>query len=162
MTSGTWRAARFLDSVASVSDLTAEIFIPQGTNATGRVILEALHNSAYDAGVRPKVTVSYEGYSHWLVMWGIGADHRSSLRDRHIAAGGHVALWDIGFFKREKVRGFCKVSINQDYATLWLDKTEPKPERWESLELPLRDDYDPEGHIIVAGVGPKQRMYLSL
>jgi hypothetical protein len=142
--------------------LTAEIFIPEGTNATGRVILQSLVHTASSAGIEPRVTQAYHGRSDWLVMWGIGADHRSSLRWQHIRAGGLVALWDIGFFKREKVRGFCKVSINDDYATRWLDKTEPDPSRWEAVDLKLRDDYNPDGHIVVAGIGPKQRMYMGL
>ncbi len=95
-------------------------------------------------------------------MWGIGADHRSALRHQHIAKGGFVQLWDIGFFKREKVRGYVKASINDDYATKWLDRTEPSPERWAALELSLRNDYRSDGHIILAGVGPKQRMYMRM
>jgi len=140
----------------------AEVLIPPVTNATGRVILAAIAEKANEAGVRAHVTSDYKGDDHWLVMWGIGADNRSAIRDHHIRSGGYVQLWDIGFFKREKVRGFCKVSVNTDYATKWLDATEPLPQRWEAVDLKLRDDYDPDGHIIVAGVGPKQRMYMGM
>ncbi len=138
------------------------MYMPEGTNATGRVILQALHDHAEASGVDAQITSAYTGRREWLVMWGIGADHRSALRHQHIRVGGYVALWDIGFFKREKVRGFCKVSINDDYATKWLDQTKPEPRRWDAVDLQLRDDHDPDGHIVVAGIGPKQRMYMGL
>lgn len=141
--------------------MDAEIFFPHGTNATGRVILRAIEDAAAAAGVRAYVTGAYSGKHRWLVMWGVGADDRSAIRDRHIAAGGTVVLWDIGFFRRTKIEGHCKASINQDYATAWLDRTEPLAARWNALGLPLRDDYDPDGHIILAGIGPKQHAYIG-
>jgi len=139
----------------------AEILMPDGTNATGRVILGALATAAPFAGIAIEISRHYRGRCKWLVMWGIGGDNRSYLRDNHIKAGGYVQLWGIGFFKREKVRGYCKCSINQDYATRWLDKTSPIANRWDVLQLDLRDDHDPKGHIVLAGIGPKQRMYMS-
>lgn len=137
----------------------AEIFLPPGTNGTGRVILRALADEAPNAGVRAQITEAYRGNCEWLVIWGVGADDRSALRARHIAAGGWVQLWDIGFFRRTKYDGACKVSINDDYATRWLDATEPDPRRWNEVALPLRNDCDPAGHIVLAGIGPKQRAY---
>lgn len=141
---------------------TAEILIPPGTNATGRVVLAELARTGELAGIKTRVREHYLGDSEWLVMWGIGADHRSALRHQHISRGGFVQLWDIGYFKREKVRGYVKASINDDYATKWLDRTAPDPDRWAELGLTLRDDYKPNGHIILAGIGPKQRMYMNI
>ena len=135
--------------------------MPPGTNATGRKILKFIVDHAPEAGVEARFTERYTGSTPWLVMWGVGAPGRSEIRDRHVAAGGVAALWDIGFFKREKLNGHCKVSLNQDYATKWIDRTEPEPERWDALEIALRDDYDPGGHIVLAGVGPKQHAYQS-
>ncbi len=140
---------------------TAEVYLPPGTNGTGRVILRALADDAPTAGIRAEITEVYRGNCEWLVLWGVGAEHRSAMRHRHIAAGGKVALWDIGFFSRCKVTGACKVSINDDYATKWLDRTEPLPERFDGLGLTLRDDYDPNGHIVLAGIGPKQHAYIG-
>lgn len=140
--------------------MDAEIFMPHGTNATGRVILRAIVDAAPAAGVRVNVIERYTGRTKWLVIWGVGAPGRAVVRDKHVRAGGLVALWDIGFFKRCKISGHCKVSINQDYATNWLDRTEPQPERFATLDLALRNDHDPSGHIILAGIGPKQHDYM--
>lgn len=139
----------------------AEIYLPPGTNGTGRVILRALAECAPDVGIRADITEAYRGTSEWLVIWGVGAEHRSQLRHRHIAAGGKVSLWDIGFFNRTKYDGHCKTSINDDYATNWLDRTEPIPDRLDQLGVRLRDDYDPKGHIVLAGIGPKQHAYIG-
>ena len=139
----------------------AEIYLPPGTNGTGRVILGAIADVAAAAGVSARVTDRYRGTQQWLVMWGVGADDRSAIRDRHIAAGGTVVLWDIGFFNRTKFDGHCKASINHDYATKWLDRTEPCDTRWSALGIELRDDADPKGHIVLAGIGPKQHAYIG-
>lgn len=139
----------------------AEIYLPTGTNGTGRVVLRAIAEEAPKAGVQAQITEAYRGTCEWLVIWGVGAPERSALRHRHIAAGGKVQLWDIGFFKRTKHDGHCKVSVNDDYATAWLDRTSPEPVRWDDIALPLRNDYDPSGHIVLAGIGPKQRAYIG-
>lgn len=139
----------------------AEVLRPADCNATGRVILNSIINQSAAGGVEVSVSPCYTGTAEWLVIWGVGAPGRSEIRDRHIAAGGKVALWDIGFFKRVKLYGHCKVSVNDDYATRWLDRTEPLPQRWDNLGLKLRDDADPSGHIVLAGIGPKHHAYLA-
>lgn len=139
--------------------IDAEIYRPPDTNGTGRLILAALYDFAGQADVRATITERYRGEAKLFVMWGVGAVGRSELRHQHIANGGTVLLWDIGFFKRTKHDGHCKASINQDFATAWLDQTKPEPERWSELGIGLRDDYDPKGHIVLAGIGPKQHAY---
>lgn len=140
--------------------IQADVYLPPGTNATGRRILKSIIECR-DPEIQFHAVERYTGRSPWLVLWGVGAPGRSEIRDRHIASGGRVFLWDIGFFRRCKIDGHCKVSVDQDYATKWLDGTEPLPGRWEALELELRDDYDPKGHIVLAGVGPKQHQYMA-
>ncbi len=141
--------------------MRAEIYYPPGANATGRRILQAIFAASPAAGIEARKVDRYIGNAEVLVMWGVGAPGRSQIRDRHVKAGGHVLLWDIGFFKRCKIYGQCKVSINDDYATRWLDRTEPKPDRWERVKLTLDDVHDPKGHIVLAGVGPKQHAYMA-
>lgn len=140
--------------------IEAEVLLPHGTNATGRTILKAIVAHAEAAGVDAKAVERYTGSTKWLVMWGVGAAGRSEIRNRHVRAGGIAALWDIGFFRRSKVDGHCKVSINDDYATRWLDRTEPDSARWDALGISLRDDFAKDGHIVLAGIGPKQHDYM--
>lgn len=139
--------------------IDAEIYRPPDTNGTGRLILQALYDFAAEAGVRAVIAERYRGEAKILAMWGVGAVGRSELRHQHIRNGGTVLLWDIGFFKRTKYDGHCKASINDDFATRWLDRTEPDPHRWGELDIELREDHDPNGHIVLAGIGPKQHAY---
>jgi hypothetical protein len=142
-----------------VAPIDAEILTEPGMNVTGRSILRAIARYGADVGVSVTFVDRYVGKAPWLVMWGVGATGRAQIRDKHIAAGGTAFLWDIGYFRRTKIDGHCKVGINQDYATLWLDKVKPTPGRWNELGLELKDLHDPDGHIVLAGIGPKQHEY---
>jgi len=141
--------------------ISAEILIPDICNPTGRGVLERLTTSAVKAGISVSVSKEYTGESDWLVMWGVGATGRSEIRHKHIAKGGRAILWDLGYFHRKKNGGACRPSIDDDYPTKWLDGTPGIPGRWESLGIPLGSNYDAEGHIVLAGIGPKQRDYMA-
>lgn len=141
--------------------ITAEILAPDRCNPTGRRILDTLYSSAADAGIAATVSREYIGESDWLVMWGVGAAGRSEIRHQHIAKGGRAILWDLGYFHRKKEGGACRPSIDDDYPTKWLDGTEGIPGRWESLGIDLQNNYNPKGHIVLAGIGPKQRAYMA-
>jgi len=43
-----------------------------------------------------------------------------------------------------------------------MERTEPDPSRWLKLNLSLSENYDPDGHVIVVGMGRKSRAYLHL
>lgn len=139
----------------------AEILIPDICNPTGRRILDRLYESAGEAGISVTAVKEYTGGYDWLVMWGVGATGRSEIRHRHIQKGGRAILWDLGYFNRKKEGGACRPSIDDDYPTRWLDRTPGTPGRWESLGIKLGNNYDPDGHIVLAGIGPKQRAYMS-
>jgi hypothetical protein len=141
--------------------IRAEILIYDGIAVSGRRMLTALEATARSAGIIPSQTRRYQGKSEWLVLWGIGGEGRSDMRDRHIEGGGHVIMWDTGYLKSAlKLDGFCRPSIDQDYPVRWLDGTTPDPHRWASFNLPLREDFNSAGHIIISGIGPKQHAYM--
>lgn len=140
--------------------ITAEILIPEVCNPTGRRVLDSLAETA-GGFVSARVTRKYTGDSDWLVMWGVGAPGRSEIRNHHLEQGGRAILWDLGYFHRKKEGGACRPSIDDDYPTRWLDKTTPDPSRWDALGIELQNNYDPNGHIVLAGIGPKQRIYMA-
>jgi len=141
--------------------ITAEVLISPELNLTGRNMMLAIAAAAPKAGVEARVRTFYLGDCDWLALWGVGGGGRSAMRDKHVASGRPVALWDMGFFNRAKMTGYCKASINDDYCTAWLDRTEPEPARWEALGIDLREDADAKGHIVLAGIGPKQHTYIG-
>lgn len=91
------------------------------------------------------------------MLWGVGA--HSDVRDQHIAAGGQVVMWDIGYLCRAKVNGYMRVSIDQDHPQHLLDRAPLDDSRWRRLGIDVRNDYDPDGPIVLVGLGKKQRQY---
>lgn len=138
-----------------------EILIPDRANAFGRRVLDLVTAASPAAGMKPVMTNSYKGDAKWLVMWGVGGGNRSAIRDLHGSRGGITVLLEFGFFKRDKTDGYVRLALNDDYCTRWLDQTPPAPERWNELQVELREDADPTGPIILAGIGPKQRAYMN-
>lgn len=113
-------------------------------------MLNALHRVT--GGVINNV---YRGRFDWLILYGYGAPERNEARNKHVKSGRHVLLWDQGYFDRKHS---LRCSIDQDHPQAWLDKTNPDPSRMNGIKL--REDADPNGHIILVGLGIKTKVYL--
>jgi hypothetical protein len=99
-------------------------------------------------------TRSYQGFGDWLILYGVGAPEHHAARLKHRAKGGNVLIWDLGYTNRSEA---FRMSINQDHPHKWLDRTPAD----RSLGVTLRDVHNPEGHIILVGMGRKSRAYLG-
>lgn len=128
--------------------------------ASAAPILDATAAAVRAAGDELRETTVYEGKSEWLILQGVGAPVHNAARNLHLQRGGHVLMWDFGYWHREKVTGHMRMSIDHDHPQQWLDVTPPDPARWERAGIALRDDGDPEGHILLIGLGRKSRGYL--
>lgn len=117
--------------------------------------------SATEEAARHKDSVtrtgSYEGHSGWLVLFGVGAEVNDAARKRQLQRGGKALLWDLAYFHRSQ---YFRMSINSDHPQQWFDRMNVTGERWESFGIPLRDEHDPDGHIVLVGLGRKSRKYL--
>lgn len=123
----------------------AEILIDEPIAQRGRKMLRAL------ADVAPRVVVRnmYSGAHRLLVMYGAGADWRQAILRKHLAAGGRAALWDLGYWDREDA---MRLSIDAMHVTnASLAATNGAARR----RFALREDADPRGPILLAGVGAK-------
>lgn len=107
-------------------------------------------------------TSAYEGRAEWLVLFGVGAEPHDRARNEHVAKGGKALLWDLGYFGRRRIGGYSRASINHEHPQDLLDFVEPNPTRWDEIDVPLRDDHDPNGHIVLVGMGHKARAYLGM
>jgi len=125
-------------------------------------MLEALFAAARRAGTRCFRTERYEGVADWLVLFGVGHAERAPARTAHVQSGRHAILWDLGYFGRKKLEGYCRTSIDADHPQAWLDKTPNDASRWNAHSIALQEDYDPKGHIVLVGLGYKSRVYLGL
>lgn len=137
---------------------TCEFLTHQRQSMSAKDIMDALQNACLLDHV---ITTNYLGRSDLLVLWGAGSQASANAIHRHLDKGRRVLCWDYGYFNRAKRGGHLRVSIDYWHPQHWLDKTEPDPERWDLLGIPLRNDYDPQGHIVLVGMGPKSHSFLG-
>lgn len=124
--------------------------ILRSVHKCGDPMLEALAKVIPDA----IQTRAYQGFADWLILYGVGAPEHHAARLKHLANGGNVLIWDLGYTDRTHA---FRMSINEDHPHKWLDRT---PEDRE-LGVTLRDVHDPKGPIILVGMGRKSRAYLN-
>ena len=143
--------------------IKAEFLCDNNTRSRGRMLLDALHASALANGVDPRMTCEYEGGKRLLLMWGPGHPTHFAAFKRHKKAGGIVVAFDMGYWDQGRgsdVLGMNRVTVDALHPQalvmrlVWpdenaLDKTHGTPQV-------LRDDYwDPDGPIVLVGLGPK-------
>ena len=151
--------------MADADRSTIEFLKDQKTGArTARAWLDPCAYGAWAAGLQKKITVEYVGDRHWLSVIGIGNPIYGAARDAHVASGRPVACWDMGYVGKTKdpLNCYCRVSLNTDHPTDEdIETTEPNPSRWNALGTRLRNDADPNGPVIVIGMGPKSHVYVK-
>jgi hypothetical protein len=141
---------------------SVEILRAHRLSLSAEPMLKALASAARAAGDQAKETGRFEGRSDWLVLFGVGAAVNDSARKAQLARGGRVLMWDLGYVERKKVVGHLRMSIDADHPQDWLEGTEGLPDRWDRLNVPLREDAAPAGPVLLIGLGRKSRAYLRL
>lgn len=111
-----------------------------------------------------RVTNRYTGGSEWMCLFGAGEVTRNAAFKKQVAAGKRAACFDLGYFGRTKIpeTAYVRVSVDHLHPQAWLHKTPPYPTRWDRFGINLRDDFDPNGHVVVAGMGPKSKLQFNL
>lgn len=114
-------------------------------------MLEALYHAVEYAGDSPNKTSYYQGKSDWLVLYGVGAEVNHAARvmqNKH----GHTLHCDLGYTNRDRNMRIC------------IDDDHPDKFFWKTVEgksqVQFCNDYDPNGPIILVGLGCKSRKYL--
>lgn len=135
--------------------LTCEILINDRTAMRGVRLLNALNKAAAQAGVNAKITDHYSGKHEWLMLYGPGGmEGRYQAFNEHIASGRRAVAWDMGYWARERM---MRVSIDALHPQEWIWRKELSPERIAGCALPFRNAYNPDGPIVVAGMGKKSK-----
>lgn len=124
-------------------------------------MLSAMANAARKAGDAVVESAMYTGLSEWLVLFGVGAEVNNAARNEHVARGGKVLIWDLGYFDRKKIVGHLRMSIDTDHPPQYFDRTSNDPVRWGRFGLSLREDANRAGPILLIGLGRKSRIYLK-
>lgn len=105
----------------------------------------------------------YTGTAPLLMTYGIGEPMRGRWFKEHTKSGRHAIAWDQAYFKNTakfdwRARAM-RVSIDANHPQRWMD--DRPSDRWDALGIKLREDYDPDGPIVLVGLGPKQNAALN-
>lgn len=125
----------------------AEIMVDGAMAQRGVRMLRALIDAA-PAG--SAVTKSYAGRHNLLVLYGVGLQYRFDAMQAHRARGGHVAMWDLGYFDRDEA---MRVSIDALHPTA--EQLMLSPPGNSRRAFALRQDADPGGPVLLVGLGNK-------
>lgn len=124
-------------------------------------MLRAMVDAAGDAGVRVTVTDRWRRQAPWLMTYGLGHPERRTQNLQHVAEGGRLIGWDLGYWHRDVPLTFgMRLTIDADHPHRMLV---PMPgDRFDAAGITLREDCDPNGPILLCGLGRKQRRMLGL
>lgn len=113
------------------------------------------------APIKLKIRKTYQGDCDILMVYGTGHPVRRPWQLAHLARGGRLIGWDLGYWNREAEGTFSmRATIDADHPHR-LIRPEP-PERWKAAGIKLREDGNPNGPIVVVGMGPKSNRAHSI
>lgn len=128
---------------------SVEMLIASPISSRGEKMMRAMASCAPQGSV---VTQRYTGGHDTLMIYGPGAPVRIEQATQHRKSGGHVIMFDLSYWDREHS---MRVSI---------DHLHPTPEQLASVpstgrrDFKLRQDADPDGPILLIGLGSKSNV----
>lgn len=125
----------------------AEILIEGPMSRRGERMLQALVEAAPAGSVATK---AYRGEHRVLMLYGVGHAPRERAWRAHQRRGGHVAMWDLGYWDRDDGLRLAVDGLHPTAAQLAL-----APDGEQRRRVVLREDADPAGHILLVGLGQK-------
>lgn len=124
-------------------------------NQRGERMRDALAPVLSASGDRLFTTTTYRGGADVLMLWGPGNPERAAIMREHIAAGGHCAVFDLAYWKRDVA---MRVSIDAAHPQAVVMARELPGDRLRAAGVHIADTWDPEGHVLIAGLGEKARV----
>lgn len=151
--------------MASVEFLTLRLpthaLIKQGSRKRHALkMLDSLAVAAGESGDRVTISDTYRGGAELLVLYGFGHPKCQAAVMQQRAMGGRFIAWDMGYF--QDVSSTLRVAIDSDHPTIaMVDRTSENSDRFDQERISLRNDYDPDGPIVLVALGPKSRNSLG-
>lgn len=136
--------------------MDCEVLVDAGMALRGAKMLEAMIDTAGEAGVRVTVSENWTGCADVLMSYGLGHMVRRQWQRQHLRRGGRLIGWDLGYWDRD-VSGDAsmRLTIDDDHPHRWIA---PMPAaRFDAAGITLREDSDPKGPVVLCGLGRKQR-----
>lgn len=139
--------------------MRCEVLLSDDTMADrGRKMLEALIAAAPAAGVELVVSKEWRGAAPVLMTYGLGHPVRKDWTRKHLAGGGRLIGWDLGYWERDTPLRFnMRLTLDADHPHRWI---QPEPaDRFDASGIVLREDANQAGPIVLCGLGAKQRRH---
>lgn len=131
--------------------MDCEVLLPH-ISRRGTQIMQAMVEAAPKVGVRCIVTETYQKRAPWLMSYGLGHPVRRGWTERHVETGGRLIGWDLGYWDRDR-----SMRVTVDHNHPWRSLRDMPGDRWKAAGIQLREDYNPDGTIILVGIGRKSR-----
>lgn len=135
--------------------MDCEVLLPH-IGRRGRNIMRAMIEAAPAVGVRCLVTQAYKGRAPLLMSYGLGHAGRRSHTLAHVARGGRLIGWDMGYWDRAVA---MRCTVDRDHIR---DMPDMPGDRWEATGMQLGEDFNPDGPVILIGIGRKSREQFGL
>lgn len=137
--------------------MRAEVLISKNSHrALG--ILRSMLDAAGESGVDAVETSRYSGdASRVLLLWGAGRRDNADAWRRHRLGGGCCVGFDLGYWGRSRAEGAVRLHINSRHPTQEQIASTPPFPRACCPTFVLREDSDPDGPILLVGLGNKSR-----
>lgn len=137
--------------------MDCEVLVATDYAVRGRKMIQAMINAA-PPGVRVHVSQECTRKHPVLMTYGLGHLVRHTWTNEHLAAGGRLIGWDLGYWNREDSIDFkMRLTIDADHPHRLI---RPMPaDRLAKDGIRLREDANPDGPIVLIGLGKKQRAY---
>lgn len=119
-------------------------------------MLQAMIDAAPKVGVRCIVTEAHKNAAPLLMSYGLGHPERRIQTEAHVAGGGRLIGWDMGYWNRDVA---MRVTVDSGHPRGIPDMP---AYRWDAARIGLRNDFDPAGPIVLVGIGRKSRTQFGL
>lgn len=93
----------------------------------------------------------WRGKGDMLMVYGTGHPVRRPWWTANLKMGRIGVGWDLGYWKRDERT--MRLTINDDHPPRLIRPEDPA--RWDAEGIELRNDYRPDGHILVVGMSRK-------
>lgn len=128
-----------------------EVLLPKIAKR-GDLMLRAMVKAAPEVGVRCTVSDQYRGEAPLLMSYGLGHLERRRWTEAHVANGGRLIGWDMGYWDRD-VAMRCTVDHGHPHRLI----RDMPGDRWSRAGIALRSHCNMKGPILLVGMGVKSR-----
>ncbi len=119
------------------------------------LLFASLKAAAPSAGLTVRDTTTFRGGADIMLLWGAGSPLRWPAMRAQLAAGKHYITADLAYWSRyEKFR----ISIDAPHPQAWVMKKDWPADRLISDDITILNRWNPDGPVIVAGLGDKARV----